>query len=489
MRTNSRGFRFLIAVILIILLSAAGAVASASEIKAAEGYKAGVNGFVAPLALYDAGGSYAVRTTAKVEVSFAFGSADIALSGSASLFYDKDGYEYVQDMPLVGQSYKFIMELYDNDPKPNSGSVNFSLLNAKNIRLFLDGFEVECVNIELTTSGKVGRKITFRATKLYDAAVRGVKAHVVLYDGNPNYAVGRRGAPEVEYQYGNAQVVMSGSGVLFTVDPREPLAQMPAVGETYTFSLELYNPDPEHTTIDFSMVSTRSVQISMDGWGVACVNVEPCVSGKPGVLLTFQAQKWYNAAVSGVRASFRVINSYPGFATSRTSEPVFSFLYGSSENIELTSSAVIYLEGAEFTDLEKEPEPGKTYTTWAMILYKAGTDVYDVDFSRIQADEIEILIEGYTVTLVDTELTYEGDEPRVRLNLRIVRNDRTVGDANGNRKLEIKDALLILQYLRRQKEIEEINIPNADVNGDKLADIQDARLILQYVCGWDVLLK
>lgn len=490
MKTNRR-YRFLIAVILIILVSAGCAAASGEEIKAAIGYRASVNGFVVPMALYDAGGVYAVWPTAEVQVSYAYGSAPILFSGSSALFYgDRDNLVRVEETPVVGGVYKFFAELYiDDDADPADGAVDFTQLSSRSIHVFLDGFDVECVDIQLCSGERVGREITFLATKRYDAAVRGVKATVELYNATPNYAVGRRGAVQAEYQYGDAPVVMSGSAVLFTVEPREHVMQMPAVGDTVTFSMEVYNPDPDNTTIDFSMLSTRGVQITMNGWGVECVRVEPAKDGKAGVLLTFRAQKWYSAAVSGVRAKYRVINAYPGYATVQDSEFEFSFFYGSSGNIELNGSTEIYLEGEKYTHLEKEPEPGKTYISWVTILYKDGTDVYDVDFSQITPDNVEILIDGYTVTLIDTEMEYVEDEPRLQLNLRLVRNDRTVGDADGNRKLDIRDALRILQYLRRQKVPEEINLTNADVNGDGLADLQDARVILQAVSGWDVVLK
>ena len=487
MKTDSRACRFLIAVILIIMISVTGTVASGSEIKAAEGYKAGVNGFVVPLALYDAGGYYAVRTTAKVEVSYMFGSADIALSGSSCLYLaGADSLERVRDMPVVGQTYQFTMELYDNDPNPKNGSVNFSLLNAKDIRLFLDGFEVECVKIMLCTSGKSGRELTFEATKLYDAGVRGVTARVELYNASPNYAVGRRGLAEVEYSFGDAQVVMSGAATLFTADNGGLVTEEPKKGDRFIFYMDLYNPEPDKATVAFS-VSTRSVFISMAGFGVECINVEPCPDGKNGVQLTLRAEMWAGAAVEGATALVKPYDSGNSeYAVNRYGAPDILFAFGSAD-VFMSGSAALFTD-ENYTRVKQMPtEGGHCY--FYMDLYSEDTEDRTVDYSQVNPQKISITMEGFTVTCTNVEPFTGSAKYGVTLTLCAVSpsSRRIAGDANGDRRVDIFDALHILQYIRNPRLLQER--VNADVDGDGLVDIKDAMLILQAECGWDVVLK
>ena len=61
------------------------------------------------------------------------------------------------------------------------------------------------------------------------------------------------------------------------------------------------------------------------------------------------------------------------------------------------------------------------------------------------------------------------------------------GDADDSGTTDMKDALLILRYLKDPGI--RINLANADVNQDGHADMLDAILILEYDCGWDVELK
>jgi len=64
---------------------------------------------------------------------------------------------------------------------------------------------------------------------------------------------------------------------------------------------------------------------------------------------------------------------------------------------------------------------------------------------------------------------------------------RMAGDADENGRVDLADALQILQH--DSAEDVSINTSNADVNSDGAADIWDVLLILQYAAGWNVLLK
>ena len=64
--------------------------------------------------------------------------------------------------------------------------------------------------------------------------------------------------------------------------------------------------------------------------------------------------------------------------------------------------------------------------------------------------------------------------------------ERIPGDATGNDKTDLADAIAILEYLISGSGI---NLANADVTGDGAVDVQDVLRILQYDAGWDVSLQ
>ena len=64
---------------------------------------------------------------------------------------------------------------------------------------------------------------------------------------------------------------------------------------------------------------------------------------------------------------------------------------------------------------------------------------------------------------------------------------RMPGDANADGKVDMRDALRVLQYVEGKTGV--INLNNADVNGDGMATIKDALLIGQFAAGWNVVLK
>lgn len=65
--------------------------------------------------------------------------------------------------------------------------------------------------------------------------------------------------------------------------------------------------------------------------------------------------------------------------------------------------------------------------------------------------------------------------------------ERVPGDASGDDRVDITDAIYLLDHLCGGKVV--INQSNADVNGDSKVDANDALRILQYDAGWDVTLK
>ncbi len=64
---------------------------------------------------------------------------------------------------------------------------------------------------------------------------------------------------------------------------------------------------------------------------------------------------------------------------------------------------------------------------------------------------------------------------------------RLPGDADLDGKVDMRDALIVVQFVRGMFPL--INMVNADVNGDGKVDMQDALLIGQFAAGWNVGLK
>lgn len=57
----------------------------------------------------------------------------------------------------------------------------------------------------------------------------------------------------------------------------------------------------------------------------------------------------------------------------------------------------------------------------------------------------------------------------------------TVGDIDGNRKITLKDATLLLQHVNKVATLENSQLAAADINGDGKITLKDATLLLQYV--------
>ena len=60
---------------------------------------------------------------------------------------------------------------------------------------------------------------------------------------------------------------------------------------------------------------------------------------------------------------------------------------------------------------------------------------------------------------------------------------KVAGDLNGDGKINLKDSMLLLQYLAGWEV--ELNEANADVNGDGKVNLKDSMLLLQYLAGWE----
>lgn len=58
-----------------------------------------------------------------------------------------------------------------------------------------------------------------------------------------------------------------------------------------------------------------------------------------------------------------------------------------------------------------------------------------------------------------------------------------LGDVNGDTKIDIEDAVMVIQSVNGMKALTEDETANADIDGNKTIDIEDAVRIIAYVNG------
>ena len=122
---------------------------------------------------------------------------------------------------------------------------------------------------------------------------------------------------------------------------------------------------------------------------------------------------------------------------------------------------------------------GHTYTVTVSVVTEDGWE-----FGDYQNNELTSYLGG-----VHPDETIDWND--WRNNIGLVRTFTVVarlpGDANADGKVDMKDALTVVQYVKGTPPV--FNYKNADVNGDGWVNILDARLIGQYAAGWNVELK
>ena len=106
-------------------------------------------------------------------------------------------------------------------------------------------------------------------------------------------------------------------------------------------------------------------------------------------------------------------------------------------------------------------------------------------FGNYQDGEVEAYLGDERADEID-----DWEEPETNIGLRktyTVTAKWLPGDANEDGKVDMLDALRVVQYVNGKTGV--INLKNADVTGDGKAAIEDARLIGQWAAGWNVGLK
>ena len=169
-------------------------------------------------------------------------------------------------------------------------------------------------------------------------------------------------------------------------------------------------------------------------------------------------------------------------------EPDWSMdAYGEGYRVETEYSSGTYINGVYWKDDTENRGmkqgdsfiAGHTYTVTVSLVTEEG-----YEFADYNNYELAAYLNG-----VHADSITGWDDPETNIGLKktyTLSSDRLPGDANADGKVDMLDALRVVQY---QEMAVPIKMANADVTGDGKATIEDARLIGQYAAGWNVGLK
>ena len=151
-------------------------------------------------------------------------------------------------------------------------------------------------------------------------------------------------------------------------------------------------------------------------------------------------------------------------------------------------TSTYWKNGVIWHDMTADKDMGENDRFAAGHQYRVTVSVVTKDgyvFGNYQDGEVEAYLGDERADEID-----DWEEPETNIGLRktyTVTAKWLPGDANEDGKVDMLDALRVLQYVNGKTGV--INLKNADVTGDGKAAIEDARLIGQYAAGWNVGLK
>ena len=129
---------------------------------------------------------------------------------------------------------------------------------------------------------------------------------------------------------------------------------------------------------------------------------------------------------------------------------------------------------------------------------KTYTGEFDITLPRFSDFTCEIAADaGHTLSgitaqndvglsIFGTELTVSGICTDNTIIIECAGAGRLAGDVNGDGIVNLRDSMLLQQYLADWEV--EIITANADVNGDGIVNLLDSMLLQQYLADWDVVL-
>lgn len=180
-----------------------------------------------------------------------------------------------------------------------------------------------------------------------------------------------------------------------------------------------------------------------------------------------------------------------------------------NEDPEYTSKAMDGSMTAIVALDKKEAMVGETITAQVAFVYDVDPIRYTGIWKHYDDNDQETVLSTFKDVILtggDTVLSYsftadrpgeiilqleakDGEDNRVLFCTPgiVVKTSRFPGDADDNGRVDLADAISLLEYATGGNAT--INADNADVNADGEADIHDALLIMQYLAGWNVTLK
>ena len=167
--------------------------------------------------------------------------------------------------------------------------------------------------------------------------------------------------------------------------------------------------------------------------------------------------------------------------------------YAKTDKYKKTGSAQVIITKKDVYNLVPPEGPDLIYTGEAQPLLTPGSVgggvmQYSADGENYSETVPTAVDAGeYTVFYRAVGDGNHNDTEPAAITVRIIDPSRMPGDADGNGQVNVRDALLVLQYC--SGEDADMVESNADVDADGNVDFADAVLILQYACGWDVTLK
>lgn len=150
----------------------------------------------------------------------------------------------------------------------------------------------------------------------------------------------------------------------------------------------------------------------------------------------------------------------------------------------------LYIDGLTATDDRERAgailEYVLDYDPRGNLVKYGGGYLYDRENKRVNINDImngsgRFLIDGYGAVNVQSLFKVwmnHGVDPD---------GDFAPGDANGDGKVNITDAVALLKYIAEWDV--GINLASADVDADGFVGMKDVQFILKHVAGWDVVLK
>lgn len=95
---------------------------------------------------------------------------------------------------------------------------------------------------------------------------------------------------------------------------------------------------------------------------------------------------------------------------------------------------------------------------------------------------------GTTDVLLKVESISDKNESSFLLNeaksfVTITEKEHVLGDINGNEKIDLVDALYVIQYYNKYRALSQVELDAADVNKNKTVDLVDALMIMQFYNG------